>query len=747
MSSLVESLSNPLGKPFIFAVLLVAAHAFFLLTVLRLVKFMAIGRPDIPTDRLASRVGSVLVYWLGQKKVPEKVSYESKPGLTSVHHLIIFWGFLTITVGTMELWLNGLDPMWDFSLLGPLYHPLKWFIDVFNLLVLLAVSFGFFRRIVVKPRLIPMSLEAAAILGAIGMLMITHFGYHGFRMIAHGLEGESWAPISSVVAGVFASIPATTAHTLSEVSWWVHIGILLWFLNFIPYSKHIHILGALPNIFFRNLGQRGVMPRIDLEDEGAWGVGRIEQFTQKSLMDEYACTECGRCSNFCPAFNTDKPLSPMHLIYDLRDEMIERGDIVASIQSLTAELKEIKISTAQVGSWSASAPIGEKSGHVTTRLDSLRAELTQAQTAHDALPPLVGGRIKDETLWACTTCGACQEVCPVFIDHPLKILQMRTHLVLTESRMPAELARTFTNLEKNSNPWGIAAEKRMDWTEGLVVPTIEEAPGAEYLLFVGCAGAFDDRIKKSMRALVEVLHAAKVTFAVLGNSEGCSGDPARRAGNEYLFQMQAEQNVTAMNEAKVKKVIASCPHCFHTIKNEYPQFGGSFEVIHHTKIIDHLLENGRIQLETEVGGVKKVTYHDSCYLGRWNGEYNAPRSAIKQTLAKTGGTFVEPERTREHGFCCGAGGGRMWMEEKIGTRVNQNRTDELIATGADIAAVACPFCTIMITDGVKSRDAEEKLQVLDVAELIAKSLRRKKEHAAAVLPQPPQSPASEPTTP
>jgi Fe-S oxidoreductase len=572
------------------------------------------------------------------------------------------------------------------------------------------------------------------------MLMVTHFAYHGMRMVAAGTGTESWAPVSSVVASTFSGLDPSTAHTLSEVNWWIHISILLAFLNFIPYSKHIHIIGSLPNIFFRLLGQRGAMPKLNLEDENDWGTARIEQFTQKSLMDQYACTECARCSNFCPAYNTDKPLSPMHLIHDLREEMIERGSIVARIQELEKQIAAEKRSLPQAGAWSQQTPQGESSGVDTARLQPLEKALEQAKTANAALPPMVGGRIKDETLWACTTCGACQEVCPVFIDHPLKILQMRTHLVLTESRMPSELARTFQNLEKNNNPWGIAAEKRMEWAEGLLeedggVPTIETNPDPEYLLFVGCAGAFDDRIKRTMRALVEVLKAAEVSFAVLGEQEGCSGDPARRAGNEYLFQTQAEANVEAMNAAKVRKVVASCPHCFHTIKNEYPLFGGNFEVIHHTKLIAHLLEAGRLKPDQKVAN--RFTYHDSCYLGRWNGEYEAPRKVVAAVADAAGGqgTVVEMDRSRQHGFCCGGGGGRMWMEEKIGTRVNIDRTDEILATGAEVAAVACPFCTIMITDGVKARNAEEKIQILDVAEVIAKSLKKKRASAASPAPK------------
>jgi Fe-S oxidoreductase len=720
-------------KPLIFAAVLAAGLGLQVWTIVRFVRFMLVGRPDIKLDRLPDRFLSVLVYWLMQKKVPEKTMDHPKSGFTSKHHLMIFWGFLIITIGTVEMWVNGLIGF-DFSFIGSaLYAPLVWAIDVMNLLVLFAIGFGFFRRLVIKPRLIPMSTDAAIILSSIAGLMITHFFFHGFHIVAQGAtEGGVEGPVSAVVAHWFSGASPEGAHTAAEAFWWVHIVLGLAFLNYVPYSKHIHIMGSLPNIFFRNLGQRGVMPKLNLEDENDYGVGKIEQFTQKSLMDQYACTECGRCSNFCPAFNTDKPLSPMHLIHDLRDEMIERGVLKGKIAKLEAQVGGAPAADAHGANGHAN---GHGDGH--TDGNPLAAMLAAAKQQFDELPPLVGGRIKDETLWACTTCGACQEVCPVFIDHPLKILQMRTHLVLTESRMPAELARTFTNLEKNSNPWGIAAEKRMEWAEGLNVPTVETNPNPEYILFVGCAGAFDDRIKKTMRALVEVLHAAEVSFAVLGENEQCSGDPARRAGNEYLFQQQAEANVTAINDVGVRKIIASCPHCFHTIKNEYPQLGGEYEVIHHSQLLAHLIAEGKLKPLDKVA--KSYTYHDSCYLGRWNGEYDAPRKileAISATDEQTGGV-IEMTRSKEHGFCCGGGGGRMWMEEHIGTRVNNNRADEILATGAEAVAVACPFCTIMVTDGVKARNAEERIQILDVAEVIAKSLRKRPANTLPV-PKPPE---------
>ena len=450
-------------------------------------------------------------------------------------------------------------------------------------------------------------------------------------------------------------------------------------------------------------------------------------------MDQYACTECARCSNYCPAFNTDKPLSPMHLIHDLRDEMIERGSS-AEDQAHRGQIASQKANGASSpgahGVATASNPEAEAaaSGHNKDASENasghpLGAMLDAAKKEFDELPPMVGGRIKDETLWACTTCGACQEVCPVFIDHPLKILQMRTHLVLTESRMPTELARTFRTSRRTRTRG--ASPPRSAWSgpRGSTFPPSRaiRTPST----FCSSAAPARSTIASSgtMRALVEVLHAAEVNFAVLGETEQCVGDPARRAGNEYLFQTQAEANVTAINDAKIRKVIASCPHCFHTIKNEYPQFGGKYEVIHHSELLAHLLAEKKITIEHPVA--QKLTYHDSCYLGRWNGVYDAPRT-IAQATSKE---YVEMERSKERGFCCGGGGGRMWMEEKIGTRVNNNRTEEILATGAEVAAVACPFCTIMITDGVKAKNMEEKVQVLDVAEVIAKSMKRKTELA------------------
>jgi len=680
----------------VFAVLLVAAFGMFAWTVWRFARLIFSARPQDRTDRVRERIDSVMRFFFGQKKVVEKTTLPSKrwprfvSAMGSKYHFFIFWGFLLITIGSVETLIQGLFPSFSLALvLGEtVASALYTVIDFFCGLVLAIIAFAFFRRIVLQPRLIPFTRDAAAILGAIALLMISYFGMR--------FGG----------AGVV------------QIAWWVHVVILLAFLNYLLYSKHSHIIAALPNIYFRNLGQRGVLPKLNMEADDIAATGVVQEgkdFTWKSLLDGFACTECARCTNFCPAYNTGKPLSPMQVVHDLRDDlrsrMPDRGPLDAMVERF------------QHGS---------------------HPEAAEPK-------PLIGGRTSEEVLWACTTCGACQEVCPVFIDQPEKILQMRQNLVLVQEKVPSDLARTFTNLERNGNPWGIGADKRMDWAEGMNVPTLDDKPDAEYLLWVGCAGAFDDRIKKQTRALVDVMREGGVDFAVLGLEEGCSGDPARRSGNEMLYQMQAQQNVETMNAKKVKKVVTACPHCLHTIKNEYPQLGGNFEVRHHTQLIRELVASGKITMDGDKlapasngqgdAGKPAVVFHDPCYLGRWNGEYDAPRDVLDALPSGAAGR-VEAPRKKEHGFCCGAGGGRMWMEEKIGTRVNHNRTDELLATGAETVATACPFCTIMLRDGVQDRNAGERVQVLNVSELVAKSMKRKREidgAPAGATPPPSQS--------
>lgn len=692
-------MTGPPMRPYLFAVILALALGFFARTMQAFVRAAARGgaEPRPRLDQIPMRLASVLIYFVGQKKVAE-----NGPGhMSSRHHLIIFWGFLIITLGTAEMIVSGVIPSLTLSALLPdlLLHPLRATIDLMNLVVLTMVCWAVFRRVVLRPRLIEMNMDAGVILGAIASLMLTHLLYHGshgaMSFAANGTYLEA-APVSNIIAKLLAGASAGDLHNIEAASYWLHMIIVLTFLNYLPYSKHIHLIGALPNIFTRNLSDRKMdLPKLDLEDENQWGVGKVEQFSWKSLLDTYACTECARCSNYCPAYNTEKNLSPMQLIHDIRYEMQDHDALQTEKSSLEADV-------ASLGGADKVAAEGQ---------------LKILNETIEALPPMVGGRIAEDTLWACTTCGACQEVCPVFIEHPAKIIQMRQNLVLEQEKAPAELARTFRNIERQSNPWGIASGDRMKWAEGLEVPLIDDVEKPEYILWVGCAGAFDSRIIKQTKAMVKLLKQANVDYAVLGHKEECTGDPAKRAGNEMLFQMQAETNIETLNDVGATKVITSCPHCLHTLRHDYPQFGGNFEIIHHTQLLAHLIETGELVPAGNASG--KVVYHDSCYLGRWNDEYDAPR-AIVEAVTPEGG-MVEVERNRKHGFCCGAGGGRMFLEED-GPRINENRTDELLATGAETLAVACPFCNLMVTDGVKNRNKDEDVAVMDVAELLASAI-------------------------
>jgi Fe-S oxidoreductase len=692
----------------LFILLLTASLAFFARTLWLFGRAAAAGvadpRPRL--DAIPGRLVDIGIYFFGQKKVAE----EGPQHQTSKHHLFIFWGFLVITIATLDIFVSGVWPGVSLALLpGFIFHPLYILIDVMNVIVLTMICWAITRRLVVRPRLIPWNLDAGLILGAIGALMLSHFIYHAYQIAGEPGGDHSWLPVSNAIATWISPMDPEHAATGAKLAYWLHVLILLTFLNYLPYSKHIHLLGALPNIALRNRSERRMdLPKLNLEDETQWGVGKYEQFSWKSLLDTYACTECARCTNYCPAYNTGKNLSPMQLVHDIRYEMLDRTQLRDRIANLGEQVTQLE---------EYARANGYDDAHPHPDLVYMREQKAAAEQDLEAMPRLTGGRVQEDTLWACTTCGACQEVCPVFIEHPLKILQMRQNLVLEQEKTPAELQRTYRNIERQSNPWGIGNDQRMEWATGLDVPTIEDNPNPEYILWVGCAGAFDNRIKKQTRAMVKVLNAAGVDFAVLGHSEACTGDPARRTGNEMLFQMLAEQNVETLKTANAKKVVTSCPHCLHTLRHDYPQFGGDFEVVHHTQLIDHLYKSGRLKSEKQSVGT--VTYHDSCYLGRWNREFDAPRDVIE---ASGVARVKELTRNKKHGFCCGAGGGRMFMEEHEGQRVNFNRADEIIAADVEAVAVACPFCNIMLTDGMKQRNVEEKIAVLDVAELVAQSL-------------------------
>jgi Fe-S oxidoreductase len=737
----------------IVAFLLVVAVAvgLFAKTLSKLVRIAALGKPANLRETWGERIASLMTNFFGQRPVVREKS--------SLHHLPIYWGFLVLQVGLLDMLVTGLFGQWGFTLgsvLGATGHAwLKFVVDWSNVIVLGALLYAFWRRLVVRPPFVPRSLDAMLILSGISLIVLSHFGHYVFEMVherkvipgamvswglvkTFGLgAGPDWtAAMPGGSAGSFLSnVERDTGMVFAELHWWINLGVVLAFLNYLPFSKHMHVLGSGPNILLRKQGQQGIMPKLRLEpadpDPEAeepvdppipwenWGVGRIQDFDWKSLIDNYACTECARCTSYCPAFATHKPLSPMHLIHDLKDEMKARGGLLIDLQDAGGHLP---IYDPDTGVESYPDELEEGSAaHRPLPATAKKDKITEIKQMLGQMPPLVGGRVKDETLWACTTCGACEEVCPVFIEHPLKILQMRTRIVLNDDsgRTPGEITRVIGNIaEGQGNPWNDRTD-RMAWAEGLDVPTIDDKPDAEWLLFVGCAGALDDTAKKTTRALVRVLHAADVSFAVLGKREKCTGDTLRRVGAEDKFQALAAEQVETMNEAKVTKVIATCPHCFHVIKNEYPQFGGDYEVVHHSELIARLIEEGKLKIENPLD--KKLTYHDSCYLGRWNKVYDSPRSSLAAALGSKG-EYVELGRSREHGFCCGAGGGRMWMEEEPEKRVNINRSKEIAAAGVDTVAVGCPFCKTMISDGMKHLDKDESIEVLDIAQVVAATL-------------------------
>jgi Fe-S oxidoreductase len=484
---------------------------------------------------------------------------------------------------------------------------------------------------------------------------------------------------------------------------------VLGFLNYLPFSKHLHVLVSLPNTYLANTegpGQKGVMRYMDLEDETAeqFGVSDVEHLTWKNLLDGYACTQCGRCTAACPANITGKLLSPRKIVVNVRQRTMEKAPLV----------------------------VGDFDELTRPRLDggegadglAARGVAPAARTAEEILGnTLLDNYITEEELWACTSCRACVHECPVSIDHLDVINGMRRNLVLMESRFPEQLQPAFQSMERNGSPWAFSPAAREEWAEGMDIPTMAEAfergdrPGI--LFWVGCMGSFDDRAKKITVAFAKVLKAANVDFAILGQEETCHGDPARRMGNEYLYQTLAKGTIETLDRYEVKTVVTFCPHCFHQIGNEFPQLGGDYEVIHHSTYIERLLQEGLVPLQSDEGQRLTVAYHDACYLGRYNDVYEAPRNTLKRALPVV--NLVEPKRNKSRGLCCGAGGGRMWMEEDTGKRINVERTEELLATGADAIATACPFCMTMMTDGVTSKDSQ--VPVLDISEVVASRLR------------------------
>jgi Fe-S oxidoreductase len=652
----------------IFIAVLAIALAIFAWALTRRVQYVLLGQPESRLDRPITRAGGFLVFVFGQRRL-----FKERVGAI---HFFVFWGFIVIAFGALQIIAEGIHPGFIF----PWATSYAFFFakDVLSLIVVVGLLvLAYIRYIVRRTRLEP-TREAGLILGLIFFLIISEFLYSGFAYTLDPQRARAGAFVAVAISGGLGGLDGAALDLGKNVLWWIHIVLLLGFLVYIPISKHLHLVMCPVNEFFRNLKPRGgQINALDLENEDVeeFGVSKVQGFTRKQLLDVYACAECGRCSEHCPATQSGKKLSPKLLMTKLKDHLDETG----------AALRR-------------------------------GAETTEAKS-------LIGDIISQDEIWACTTCYSCQEQCPVQNEHINKIIDMRRNLVLDLGDFPQEAQLALRNIEKNSNPWGVGNQTRGDWAKHQSVPTAGDGQLGEYLYWVGCAGSFDDRNVKVSKAIAGLLQEAGVSFSILGSKEKCCGDPARRIGNEYLFQTLAQANIDTLNTLGVTKIVAQCPHCLNTLKNEYPAFGGNYEVVHHTQLLADLVKQGRLKVGgpaaaqvSEQALHTRVAYHDSCYLGRYQQEYAAPRRLL---TAVPGVAVLEAQRNKNKSFCCGAGGGLMWMEEDAEHRVNERRVGQLLEKLPEVIGVNCPYCLTMMEDGIGSAGKSESVRAMDVAEILA----------------------------
>ncbi|EFC84088.1 (Fe-S)-binding protein [Parafrankia sp. EUN1f] len=693
-------------------------------------------------DDLPTRIWTEISEVGGQRKLLKW----SVPGLA---HFFTFWGFTILGLTIIEAYGALFDHDFHIPLFGD--WAIIGFLEDFFAVAVLA---GLLTFTIIRLRNAPARLDrksrfygshigpAWVILGMITLVIVTLLITRGaqFNAGTHPQGDTKWAFASWLVSEPLSAFSVHTNEDIETAFLLLNIAIIMGFLVLVVYSKHLHIGLAPINVILKRepvaLGPLGTTPDIEKlmeEDEPVVGVGKVEDFSWKAMLDFATCTECGRCQSQCPAWNTGKPLSPKLLIMDLRDHLFAKAPYLL-------------------------APKKDEEGEETTAAATASAEETSEKHAVHHVPesgfgrvpepgqpqvdrPLVGteeegGVIDPDVLWSCTNCGACVEQCPVDIEHVDHIVDMRRYQVMIESAFPSEAGVMLRNLENNGNPWGVSPRSRTEWTEGLpfevrILDEGEQIPDeVEYLYWVGCAGAIEDRAKKVARSFAELLHTAGVEFAVLGSQESCTGDPARRLGNEYLYQEMAKANIELLNETGVKKIVATCPHCFNSLAREYSALGGNFEVVHHTQLLGKLVEERRLVPITPIES--SVTYHDPCFLGRHNKVYTPPREILEAIPGIRG---QEMHRCKDRGFCCGAGGARMWMEEKIGKRVNVDRMEEALGLDPDVVSTACPFCIVMLSDAVTEKklagEAKESVEVLDVSQLLARSLAAPATPAAA----------------
>ncbi|WP_391119907.1 (Fe-S)-binding protein [Psychrobacillus sp. L3] len=667
--------------------------------------YIKLGKKVEFEDNVKERLRKIWVYVFGQKKLLK----DKKSGAI---HVMFFYGFLLVQFGAIDFIWKGLAPGSHLPL-GQVYSAFTFFQEIVTLIILIAVVWAFYRRYIEKLVRLKRGWKNGLVLIFIGGLMVSVLVGNGMGMIWHGHDAAWTEPIASSISTIFGFIPPTAAAVVFYVMWWAHLLFLLTFLVYVPQSKHFHLITGPVNVYFHRLDNVGKLRPINFEeaeDEEAdeeempsFGVGRIQDFTQAQMIDLYACVECGRCTNMCPATGTGKMLSPMDLIVKLRDHLTLTGAVETKTKPWVPAL----------------AFQGTKGNQLAMAAGAEGAIIEDIYS-----PSLIGDVITEEEIWACTTCRNCEDQCPVMNEHVDKIIDLRRYLVMTEGKMDPDAQRAMTNIERQGNPWGLNRKEKENWRDArpdVHIPTVKEVSKAgeefEYLFWVGSMGSFDNRSQKIALAFAHLMNEAGVKFAILGNKEKNSGDTPRRLGNEFLFQELAANNISEFEKAGVTKIVTIDPHAYNIFKNEYSDFGWSGEVLHHTEMLYDLVQAGRLKAQYAVE--ETITFHDSCYLGRYNDVYDAPREVLK---AIPGVKLVEMDRNRETGMCCGAGGGLMWMEEHVGNRVNVARTEQALEVNPTIISSGCPYCLTMLSDGTKAKEVEETVGTYDIAELLEKSV-------------------------